>query len=135
MASHAIHRPTLPGKNQASIHDPTWVRVGAILTSLGFVGLFLVLPLAAVFIEAFRGGLGAYWKSFKDPAAWQAIQLTLVAAGVALPLNLFFGVVASFAMASLLALLGVVTLAAKTFLEQKVQQELLETLEPTSAET
>jgi sulfate transport system permease protein len=45
-----------------------------------------------------------------------------------------YNVVAAFAMASLLALLGVVTLAAKTWLQWNVRRELLSTLEPVAAE-
>ncbi len=52
-----------------------------------------------VFIEAFREGWGAYLRSFKDPAGWQAIRLTLIATAISLPLNLVFGVAAAWAIA------------------------------------
>ena len=48
--------------------------------ALGFMGLFLVLPLAAVFVEALRGGWGAYWNALHDPDALAAIRLTLLTA-------------------------------------------------------
>ncbi len=57
--------------------DPRWLRLTLIGTSLIFVTLFLVLPLSVVFVEALRKGLRAYFASFRDPAAWQAIRLTL----------------------------------------------------------
>ncbi|MFO0904960.1 MAG: sulfate ABC transporter permease subunit CysW [Pirellulales bacterium] len=79
--------------------DPWWIKTLALVISLGFVAAFLVLPLVVVFLEALRGGLGAYAKSFQDPAAWQAIKLTLTAAAISLPLNLVFGVAASWAIA------------------------------------
>ena len=62
---------------------------------MAFIGLFLVMPLVVVFVEAFRKGLDAYWSSLKDPDTWSAIKLTLLAAGIALPLNLVFGVAAA----------------------------------------
>jgi sulfate transport system permease protein len=67
--------------------------------AIGFVSLFLILPLAVVFMEALRGGLAAYIESFDDRAAWQAIKLTLIATGISLPLNLVFGVAAAWAIA------------------------------------
>jgi sulfate transport system permease protein len=79
--------------------DPLWLRVLLIATAVGFVTLFLLLPLTVVFVEALRGGWGAYLKSFQDRAAWQAIRLTLIATGISLPLNLVFGVAAAWAIA------------------------------------
>lgn len=87
------------GTSTDIIRDPLWLRLLLIGTALGFVGLFLVFPLAVVFVEAFREGVGAYLRSFRDPAAWQAIKLTVIATAIALPLNLVFGVVASWAIA------------------------------------
>lgn len=69
-----------------------------IFTTLGFLGLFLVLPLVAVFYEALHTGFTAYFKSFKDPAVWSSIKLTLIAAGIAVPLNLVFGLMAAWAI-------------------------------------
>ena len=81
------------------IRDPLWLRVLLIGIAFGFVGLILVFPLAVVFVESLRDGLGAYLQSFRDPAAWQAIKLTLIATAIALPLNLVFGIAASWAIA------------------------------------
>jgi sulfate/thiosulfate transport system permease protein len=63
-----------------------------------FLGLFLLLPLAAVFVEAFRQGLQAYVASIGQPEAMAAIRLTLLVAVIAVPLNLVFGVAAAWAM-------------------------------------
>ncbi len=79
--------------------DPRWLRVLLIGTSAAFVGVLLVLPLTIVFLEAFREGAGAYLDSFRDPAAWQAIRLTGLAAAIAVPANLVFGVAAAWAIA------------------------------------
>jgi len=56
-------------------------------TSIGFVGVMLVLPLAVVFAEAMRSGVAAYFAALSRPSAWQAIRLTLPdrAAGAQLP--------------------------------------------------
>jgi sulfate transport system permease protein len=99
MAGITGQRARLVGRNQAAVQDPAWVRWLLILVSVGFVGLFLALPLLTVFLEAFQDGWRAYLRSFSDPAAWKAIKLTLLATGISLPLNLVFGVVASWAIA------------------------------------
>ena len=75
------------------------VRVLLIALALGFMALFLVMPLAAVFTEALRKGWDAYWEALKEPDAWSAIRLTLITAAVAVPLNLVFGVAAAWAVA------------------------------------
>ena len=67
--------------------------------TLLFLGLFLVLPLAAVFVEALRKGFAAYLESFQDPDAQAAIRLTLTVAAIAVPLNLVFGIAAAWAVA------------------------------------
>lgn len=81
------------------ITEPRWIRFTLIGIALVFMFLFLVLPLAAVFAEAFRKGLSAYFESLLEPDAWSAIQLTLITAAVAVPLNLVFGVSAAWAIA------------------------------------
>src|SRR5258708_22209405 len=65
-----------------------------ILTSIAllFLALFLLLPLVVVVSEALKKGAGAYFASFHDPDARSAIQLTLIAAGISVPLNIVFGV-------------------------------------------
>ena len=63
-----------------------------------FMGLFLLLPLAAIFVEAFRKGLAPYLASLQDPDAVAAIRLTLTVAAIAVPLNLVFGIAAAWAI-------------------------------------
>ena len=70
-----------------------------IAIALVFLGVFLVLPLVAVFTEALRKGAGAYFASFREEDALSAIRLTLLAAGIAVPLNLAFGLAASWCIA------------------------------------
>ena len=84
---------------KAGTTEAPWVRWTLIGIALVFLFLFLVLPLAAVFTEALRKGLGAYFEALKEPDAWSAIKLTLLATVIAVPLNLVFGVAASWAIA------------------------------------
>ena len=79
--------------------DPTWVRFLVVSISITFVALMLVLPLGVVFWEAFRKGVSAYLASFQDRNAIRAIYMTCLAAGIAVPLNLVFGIAASWAIA------------------------------------
>jgi sulfate transport system permease protein len=79
--------------------EPAIVRWILTLTALGFLGLFLVVPLAAVFIEAFSKGMHAYASAVTEPDALAALRLTLVAAAIAVPLNLVFGVCAAWTIA------------------------------------
>lgn len=72
------------------------ILIGAML---GFLGLFLILPLVAVFTEALARGWGVYWAAITEPDARAAIRLTLLAAGIAVPLNVVFGLAASWAIA------------------------------------
>ncbi len=86
-------------QRRASTTEAPWVRYTLIGVALTFVVLFLILPLAAVFTEAFRKGFGAYLAALQEPDAWSAIKLTLITAAIAVPLNLVFGVSAAWAIA------------------------------------
>jgi len=73
-----------------------WILIGAAIL---FLALFLVMPLAVVFSQALGKGLGAYLDAFRDPDARAAIRLTLLTVAIAVPLNLLFGLAASWAIA------------------------------------
>jgi sulfate transport system permease protein len=75
------------------------VRLALIVAVTLFLGVFLVLPLAIVFVEAFRNGLGTYFAALGDPESLAAIRLTLLVAAIAVPANLIFGIAASWAIA------------------------------------
>ncbi len=79
--------------------EPAWVRRALIALALAFFGLFLLLPLAAVFVEALRKGWAVYLAALVEPDALAALKLTLLAAAIAVPLNLVFGVAAAWAIA------------------------------------
>jgi len=70
-----------------------------IAVALIFLGIFLILPVFVVFAEAFRAGFAAFFAAFDDPDARAAIALTLMVAGISVPLNLVFGLAASWAIA------------------------------------
>ena len=79
--------------------DPAWVRITLIALALGFLALFLFMPLAAVFVEALKKGWGTYLAAIVEPDALSAIKLTLIAAAIAVPANLVFGIAAAWAIA------------------------------------
>jgi len=80
-----------PGRD--SVH---WVLISVAML---FAAVFLVLPLLNVFAQALAAGLGPYWRALADPDTLSAIRLTLIIAGLCVPLNAVFGVVASWAIA------------------------------------
>ncbi|QGZ39317.1 sulfate transport system permease protein [Pseudoduganella flava] len=96
-AANSSHRGELP--TVSDVLEPRWVRWALITVALTFLTLFLFVPLFAVFAEAFRKGAEVYLESIREDDAIAAVKLTLITAGVAVPLNLVFGVAASWAIA------------------------------------
>src|SRR5882757_9636886 len=74
-------------------------RILLIVSALLFLGIFLAMPLLAVFVQALSKGLIVYATAISDPMAWAAVKLTLLVAAIAVPVNLIFGTVASWAIA------------------------------------
>lgn len=89
------------GKFEANpaTRDSGWVKVVVLGLGLTYFVVFLLLPLIAVFVEAFRKGAETYFSALIEPDALSAIQLTLLAAAIAVPLNLIFGLAAAWAIA------------------------------------
>lgn len=79
--------------------DAPWAKALILGVGLTFFLIFLLLPLIAVFLEAFRKGVDTYFAALVEPDALSAIRLTLLAAAIAVPLNLVFGVSAAWAIA------------------------------------
>jgi sulfate transport system permease protein len=79
--------------------EPKIVRWILIFIALAFMALFLVVPLISVFAEALKQGFGFYFQTLRDPLTLSAIKLTLIAAGISVPLNCIFGVAAAWAIA------------------------------------
>ncbi|HTV76607.1 MAG TPA: hypothetical protein VMD57_06355, partial [Candidatus Baltobacteraceae bacterium] len=79
--------------------EPPFTRRLLIGIALAFMALFLVVPLVSVFAEALKQGFGFYFQTLRDPLTLGAIKLTLIAAGISVPLNCIFGVAAAWAIA------------------------------------
>jgi sulfate transport system permease protein len=99
MTAATAARPQGPRRVGDATGEPAWVRRLLIGVALGFLTLFLFVPLAAVFVEALKKGLDVYWAAITEPDALSAIRLTLIAAAISVPLNLVFGVAAAWAIA------------------------------------
>lgn len=78
--------------------EPVWVRCMLIGAALIFLLGFLLLPLALVFQQAFSKGVAFYFEALMDPNARLAARLTLITAGIAVPLNLIFGIAAAWSV-------------------------------------
>jgi sulfate/thiosulfate transport system permease protein len=78
--------------------DPAWVQWTVIAVAVGFLAVFIVLPLITVFSQALSKGVGAYWSALADADSRNAIYLTLLTAAISVALNLSFGVVAAWAI-------------------------------------
>jgi len=101
--------PSMAGSTAASIRivppsgyvatqatsEPAVVRWLLTAVALLFLGVFLFIPLGVVFFTALEKGVAFYFQTFRDPDTLAAIRLTLLAAGIAVPLNMVFGVAAA----------------------------------------
>lgn len=85
-----------PVRSSAS-QDPWWVRMLLIGVSITFLSFMLIFPLVIIFQEAFSKGIAFYLSALTDKTAWSAIRMTLIAAGIAVPLNFVFGIAAAWA--------------------------------------
>jgi len=82
----------------ASTAESRLVQIGLVAVALVFLAFFLVLPLITVFAEALKQGLPVFLEALATPDALAAIELTLLIAAIAVPLNIVFGIVASWAI-------------------------------------
>jgi sulfate transport system permease protein len=87
-----------PAARSQTLGEPRAVRWLLIAAAVTFLGLFLLLPLVAVFVEALRKGVAAYVASVLEPESLSAVRLTLLAALIAVPCNALFGVAAAWAI-------------------------------------
>ena len=85
-------------RRNAVVTEQPWVRWLLTAVALVFLAGFLLLPLVSVFAEALRNGFGTYLEAIREPDALAAIELTLLVAAIAVPLNLVFGVAAAWAV-------------------------------------
>lgn len=99
MSDSVVASMQLPSQPRRAAYSATaepalvrWLLIGAALL---FLALFLLFPLGVVFATALQKGFAFYFHTFRDPDTVSAIKLTLLAAGIAVPLNLVFGVSAA----------------------------------------
>src|SRR5450756_2360742 len=97
-AATTFHVPHQGGPRRTT-GEPPWVRRLLIGVALTFVSLFLIIPLIFVFTQAFAKGIEFYLQTINEPYARSSIWLTLLAAGISVPLNCVFGVCAAWAIA------------------------------------
>lgn len=80
-----------PYQNNPATKDSPWLRWLFIGLAMAFMGLMLLVPLFAVFYEAFKEGWQLYLASLIEPEALAAIKLTLITAAIVLPINMIIG--------------------------------------------
>jgi sulfate transport system permease protein len=78
--------------------ESRFARYGLMAAALSFLGLFVLMPLLAVFAEALREGFAPYWEAVREPDALAAIRLTLTVAAISVPLNIVFGLAAAWSI-------------------------------------
>jgi sulfate/thiosulfate transport system permease protein len=88
----------LPGRPIRCDEDPPAVRRALVAAALLFLAAFVLVPAAAVLVEALRGGVALWWKALSDADALAAIRLTLLVAAVSVPLNALFGLAAAWSV-------------------------------------
>ena len=91
--------PATRFEGRLATRDSGIVKATILAAALTFFAVFILLPLILVFVEAFRKGSETYFSALTDPDAISAVRLTLLAAAIAVPLNLVFGIAAAWAIA------------------------------------
>ncbi len=98
MAS-ATSQPAAAARVRHATTETAPVRWTLIAVGILFIAVVLVLPLISVFMEALRGGLATFFSAVANADTWEAVRLTLIVAGIAVPLNVLFGLSAAWAVA------------------------------------
>jgi sulfate transport system permease protein len=88
-----------PPRHASATTEARWVQWALITVALAFLTFFLFIPLAVVFVEAFKKGVDVYLAAIVDDDALSAIKLTLIAAAISVPMNLVFGIAAAWCIA------------------------------------
>lgn len=90
--SQPLKLPATPSKSR------DWVKIGLITVAIGYLGLVLFIPALNVFVQAFKKGLAPLLSNMSQPVFLHAVQLTLICALIAVPLNTIFGLCAAWAI-------------------------------------
>ena len=85
-------------RRASHLREPRWAQSLLIFAAFAYVALMLVMPLGAVLFQAFEKGFGVWLAAISEPDARSAIKLTLLVAGIAVPLNMVFGIAAAWAI-------------------------------------
>ena len=112
-----VNRPRTSSAHECRT-EPVWVRWTLITIAVLFLTVFVVLPLVVVFTEAFSRGAHAYLAALSEPEALSAIRLTLTVAAISVGLNLVFGVIAAWAIATPIKPSTATSAAATLFLNR-----------------
>src|SRR5436190_15945451 len=86
-------------KSQRVTEESPFIKWTLVTIALVFCLVFLLLPLFNVFVQALSKGWSFYWSALTHPDSWAAIRLTLIVAGITVPLNVLFGLAAAWAIA------------------------------------
>ena len=86
-------------RSKRGVEEPQFVKWTLITIALLFCLVFLLLPLANVFMQAFSKGARAWWNALAEPESWSAIRLTLIVAAISVPVNVLFGLAAAWTIA------------------------------------
>ena len=92
-------QPAAAARIRGATTESALVRWILIATGVLFIAVVLVLPLISVFMEALRNGFPTFFQAIVSKDTWQAVRLTLLVAGIAVPLNMIFGLAAAWAVA------------------------------------
>src|SRR5215467_12821911 len=86
-------------KSERGTEESPVIKWSLIVLALAFCAIFLLLPLANVFVQALSKGWHFYWAALTHEDSWAAIRLTLIVAAISVPLNVLFGLAAAWAIA------------------------------------
>lgn len=78
--------------------EPLWMKLILIAVTVFFISLLILIPLCAIFVQAFSKGVNTYLAALFNPETVDAFLLTLLVAIIVIPLNVGFGIVASWAI-------------------------------------
>ena len=88
-----------PRRARPALYDPRWARWAIFAFGLGFLALFVVLPVLTIIVEALRKGWDSYFGALAEPDTMSAVRMTLMVAAIAVPLNTIFGIAAAWCLA------------------------------------
>lgn len=77
---------------------PSWGRWGIQSAAWTYVTLMLLIPLAVIFQDGLRDGLGSLWQSVTSPIAWSALRLTLWTSALMAVINAIMGTLTAYVL-------------------------------------